>query len=244
MLLAELEVFHSRPIAPTRRIALGRCLLPGPVPAHGPGPGYGGILLGAVCASFGPRLSDESMADAVKLSYELEQGRQIPQPRLRHRLQHDRIGLTRSRQRLYGPGSADADEPLACHFEASRATPNQLLLGAVYAAGLLPMPLRGEAMQAVRLGLVWRGEVGEPLFGYLCDRRSSGRPVRAVSDPVGWAMEILGLDRCVDPPEQAAVQRGFREALRSVHPDLGASNAEAAMRIAELSEARRILLTL
>ena len=76
MLLAELEVFHSRPIAPTRRIALGRCLLP--EPDSGSGPGYGGMLLGAICASFGSKLSDEAMADAVKLSYDLEKGRQVP----------------------------------------------------------------------------------------------------------------------------------------------------------------------
>ena len=241
MLLAELEVFHSRPIAPTRRIALGRCFLPGS--GSGSGPGYGGMLLGAVCASFGSKLSDEAMADAVKLSYELENGRKIPQPRLRNRLQHDRVGLTRSRQRLYGPGPTDADEPLLCQLEASRATPSQLLLGAVYAAGGLPMPFRVEAMQAVRRGMAWRGDVGEPLFAYLCDRRSSGQRARSVSDPVGWALEVLGLDRGGDPPQQAAVQRGFRDALRAAHPDLGASDADAADRIAELSEARRILMT-
>ena len=45
MLLAEFEIFHSRPIAPTRRLALGRLLLP-----VEPTPGFGGILLGAVLA--------------------------------------------------------------------------------------------------------------------------------------------------------------------------------------------------
>ena len=41
MLLAELEVRHSRAVAPTRRVALGRHWLP-----TDPAPGYGGILLG------------------------------------------------------------------------------------------------------------------------------------------------------------------------------------------------------
>ena len=45
MLLAEFEIFHSRPIAPTRRLALGRLMLP-----VEPAPGFGGILLGAVLA--------------------------------------------------------------------------------------------------------------------------------------------------------------------------------------------------
>jgi curved DNA-binding protein CbpA len=63
-----------------------------------------------------------------------------------------------------------------------------------------------------------------------------------VADPVGWALEVLGFEREVEPPQQAAVRRGFREALRAAHPDLGAAETEAADRIAELSEARRILL--
>ena len=43
MLLAELEVWHNRPLAPTRRIALGNLVLP-----VDPAPGFGGLLLGAV----------------------------------------------------------------------------------------------------------------------------------------------------------------------------------------------------
>ena len=47
MLLAELEVWHSRPITPTRRVALGHLVLPAD-----PAPGFGGLLLGAVAAAF------------------------------------------------------------------------------------------------------------------------------------------------------------------------------------------------
>ena len=43
MLLAELEIWHSRPITPTRRVALGHLVLPAD-----PAPGFGGVLLGAV----------------------------------------------------------------------------------------------------------------------------------------------------------------------------------------------------
>ena len=51
--LAELQIFHSRPFAPTRRIALGQSSLP-----VDPAPGPGGILLGAVVAGVegGPEL--------------------------------------------------------------------------------------------------------------------------------------------------------------------------------------------
>ena len=241
MLLAELETFHSRPIAPTRRIAIGRAWLPGS--QDGTGPGFGGLLLGGVCARFGPELSGDLLGEVVQLVHELEQGQSVAQPRLRHRLQQDRVGLTRSRQRLYGSRPGSVDE-LSCEFDGSRATPSQLVLGAAYAAGSAALPVRGEALRAVRRGLAWRGEVGPALFAYLLSGRSSPKPARAVADPVGWALETLGFDREVEMPAEAAVRRGFREALRVAHPDLGAAEAEAADRIAELSEARRILLAL
>ncbi len=239
MLLAELEIFHSRPIAPTRRIAIGRTWLPGS--QDGTGSGFAGLLVGGVCARFGPELSGDLLGEVVQLVHELEQGRPVAQPRLRHRLQQDRVGLTRSRQRLYGtrPGSA---EEFSCEFDSSRATPSQLVLGAAYAASLAASPVRGEALRAVRRGLAWRGEVGPAMFAYLASGRPTPKPARAIADPVGWALETLGFDREVELPAEAAVRRGFREALRAAHPDLGAAEAEAADRIAELSEARRILL--
>ena len=256
MLLAELEIFHSRPIAPTRRISVGKAWLPGP--QDGSGPGFGSLLLGSVCARFGPGLTHDLLGEVVGVVHDLEQGRPVAQPRLRHRLQQDRVGLTRSRQRLFGSskGSSSKDssgadcsddggpiERLVCEFDGSRATPSQLVLGAAYAAGLAAPAVRSEALRAVRRGLAWRGEVGPALFSYLASGQSSSRPARAVADPVGWALEVLGFDREVEMPAQSAVRRGFREALRTAHPDLGAAGADAANRIAELSEARRILLT-
>ena len=241
MLLAELEIFHSRPIAPTRRISIGRAWLPGS--EDGTGPGFGSLLLGGVCARFGPGLSHDLLGEVVDLVHQLEQGQSVAQPRLRNRLQRDRVGLARSRQRLYGGRSGSGDE-FSCEFDGSRATPGQLVLGAAYAAGLAAPLVRGEALRAVRRGLAWRGEVGPALFSYLASGQLSPRPARAIADPVGWALEILGFDSEVELPAQAAVRQGFREALRAAHPDLGAAEAEAADRIAELSEARRILLTL
>ena len=176
------------------------------------------------------------------LVHELEQGRSVAQPRLRHRLQRDRVGLTRSRQRLHGANGDGSAERLTCEFDGSRATASQLVLGSAYAAGLAGPAARTEALRAVRRGLAWRGDLGPALFAYLAAGQRTSRPARAVADPVGWALEVLGFDREVEPPEQAAVRRGFREALRAAHPDLGAAETEAADRIAELSEARRILL--
>lgn len=240
MLLAELEIFHSRPIAPTRRISIGRAWLPGS--EDGSSPGSGSLLLGAVCARFGAGLAPDRLGEVMELVHELEQGRPVAQPRLRHRLQRDRVGLTRSRQRLYGPHGSSSFERLVGEFDGSRATASQLVLGAAYAAGLAGAGVRGEALRAVRRGLAWRGEVGPPLFAYLAVGLPSSKPPGALADPVGWALDVLGFEREFERPGADAVRRGFREALRAAHPDLGAAEAEAADRIAQLSEARRILL--
>ena len=59
-------------------------------------------------------------------------------------------------------------------------------------------------------------------------------------DPIVWALGVLGL-----PPEateRRAVQERFRLLLREAHPDHGGATGDAAQRIGELTEARRILL--
>ncbi len=249
MLLAELEIFHSRPVAPTRRLALGRRWLPGD-PGHR-GPGAGGVLLGAICARFGAELSDDLMSDVFALTEELEQGRRVPQPRLRHRLQKDRVGLTRSVARLHR-----RDEQVVSELEGSRAEPGQLVLGAVYAAGAVPAAGRSEVMRTVRSGLGWRAGLS-PTFAdqafvdHLWSRRFAGGGTDRSSssladedglDPVAWALKVLGLHSDERRPGRAAVQRGFRDALREAHPDHGGAGSGAADRIADLSKARRILL--
>ena len=54
-------------------------------------------------------------------------------------------------------------------------------------------------------------------------------------------MEVLGL-RAGMPVERADVQARFRRLARLAHPDHGAAVAGAAERLAELSEARLLLL--
>jgi hypothetical protein len=56
-----------------------------------------------------------------------------------------------------------------------------------------------------------------------------------------WAMEVLGV-RAGARVDREEVQRRFRRLLRLAHPDHGAADAGAAERIAELSEARELLL--
>ncbi|HEX3539278.1 MAG TPA: hypothetical protein VHT75_02435, partial [Acidimicrobiales bacterium] len=91
MLLAELEIRHSRDIAPTRRVALGELWLP-----TEPAPGFGGILLAGIVAGYVNGLEDDLRDELDALVDDLERGTRIAQPRLRHRFQTDVVGLDRS----------------------------------------------------------------------------------------------------------------------------------------------------
>jgi hypothetical protein len=235
VILAELEVFHSRPIAPTRRVALGRIDLP-----VSPAPGFGGILLGGIVAGHMAELDPELFDDLHRLTLQLQEGHRIPQPRLRHRFQVDRVGLTRSVHRLVGEG-----EDLAFELEDKGAAA-QHILAAVYAAGQLPLVARGRVMDGIRAGMRWVGPLDRGFVAHISGLdRSRAWSTSAFHDPVHWAMDILGLgvvDLADDRPERSEVQRRFRDLLRAAHPDHGGASDRAAERIAELTEARRILL--
>jgi hypothetical protein len=235
VILAELEVFHSRPIAPTRRVALGRSDLP-----VAPAPGFGGLLLGAVVAGHIEALDPELFDDLHRLTLQLQEGHRVPQPRLRHRFQEDRIGLTRSVHRLVGHG-----EDLDFQFEPKGA-PAQHILAAVYAAGRLPLTARARVMDTIRLGMRWTGPLDQGFVAHLSGLgRGRDWSTEAFRDPVQWALGVLELrgdDGPSDVPPRPAVQRQFRDLLRVAHPDHGGSTDAAAQRIADLTEARRILL--
>jgi hypothetical protein len=236
--LAELEIFHSRAIAPTRRVALGDSNLPVEPP-----PGFGGILLGGVVAAHIADIDPDLHPDLMRLTVQLEEGRRIPQPRLRNRLQVDRVGLLRSQFRLVGVG-----EDLSFDFDA-RCTSAQAILGAVYAAGGLEPHLRHVVMSTVRRAMRWVGPVGADLIATLVGLGHTPTAIAAFSNPRDWALTTLGFDAVNGArkngsadPSRGDVQRRFRTLLRDAHPDHGGDSDEAAQRIADLSEARRILL--
>jgi hypothetical protein len=231
MPLAELEVFHSRPIAPTRRVALGRRDLP-----VSPAPGFGGLLLGGIVAAKMPRLDPDLFDDLDRLTHQLEAGMRIPQPRLRHRLQVDRVGLQRSIHRLYGEG-----EELRFEIE-DKGSPAQHVLAAVYAAGELDFGPRALVMATIRKAMRWSGDVDNTLVAHLSGLATHQEWSRsAYQDPIGWAVGVLQL-ATGERPSRTAVQRRFRELVRVAHPDHGGDREGAAHRLAELAEARRILL--
>jgi hypothetical protein len=231
MPLAELEVFHSRPIAPTRRVAIGRRDLP-----VSPAPGFGGLLLGGIVAAKMPGLDPDLFDDLDRLTHQLEAGMRIPQPRLRHRLQVDRVGLQRSIHRLHGEG-----EELRFEVEG-KGSPAQHILAAVYAAGDLELGPRALVMATIRKAMRWSGEVDNALVAHLSGLATHQEWSRsAYQDPIGWAIAVLELAGG-DRPGRKVIQRRFRELVRAAHPDHGGDREGAAHRLAELAEARRILL--
>src|SRR5438270_343039 len=156
MLLSELEIRHSRAIAPTRRVALGDLWLP-----TDPPPGFGGILLAGIVASSVNRLDDDERDGLDGLLAAVERGARILQPQLRYRYQTDVHGLERSHHRLLGQGEAmmlDYDDHGAAMPQA---------LAAVYAAGRLSYKARPDAFRLLRRATRW--EVGNDprLIGFL-----------------------------------------------------------------------------
>jgi hypothetical protein len=222
MLLAELEIWHSRPIAPTRRVALGRQLLP-----LDPAPGFGGHLLGAIVAEHIGELEEDLFEELHRLLADLEAGRRIPQPRLRHRFQLDRHGLARSHHQLHAVG-----ESIHITFEGE-GSPASQVLGAAYAAGTLDPIDRRIVMDVLRRAMRWHGGTQEAMLRHLSGGWAS-------SNPSAWALAVLGFETGV-LPDRRDVQRRFRTLLREAHPDHGGETGGAADRIADLSEARRIL---
>lgn len=231
MLLAELEVWHSRPNTPTRRVALGHLVLP-----VDPPPGFGGLLLGAVVAAHVQAIDTEVLPDLSRLIGEVGRGQRILQPRLFHRYQVDRHGLARSTHRLIGVGE-DLTFELGTH-----GGPLQQILGAVYAVERFDLPTRHAVGEVLRKGMNWNGPVGPSLLAYLAgvsDARASS--IGAMIDPIAWALDVLGFPPGTIKPSKREVTAQFRRRLRDVHPDHGGDRVTASRSIGDLAEARRVL---
>ena len=232
MLLAELEVWHSRPFTPTRRVSLGHLVLP-----VDPPPGFGGILLGAVVAAHLGAIDLDLLPDLHRLVNEVERGQRVVQPRLRHRFQVDRHGLARSTHRLVGRG-----EDISFELE-NNGSPLQQVLGAVYAAERLGPTSRHAVAAVLHKAMRWRGPIGPSLISYLAGVSGArAESLMAFADPIAWALDILGFEPGTVKPTRKEVLSRFRGTLMSVHPDHGGDEGAASKAIGDLAEARRILL--
>jgi len=249
VLLAELNIRHSRRHMPTRRIALGDAYLPLS------GPGWGAVLLGAVVAEHLPELDEEQAELLPRLVHDARDGLSVPRIALRYRLQTDTHGLDRSRHRIVSEAELGAPPSIVLELDRHGAGVPQLL-GAVMAAAALPPSARRTALRAIE------GAIARPVLpdGLVIRRLIEGIPglqpfaPHSVNGDGGggngwagipaerrWAMEVLGLGADMTV-ERHDVQARFRRLVRLAHPDHGASRDGAAERLAELSEARELLL--
>jgi hypothetical protein len=228
VLLAELEIFHTRPVQPTRRVALGHMVLP-----VDPAPGFGGLLLGAVVAAHLDGLDDDHVGDVHRLIDEVGSGQRIVQPRLRHRFQVDRHGLSHSTHRLVGDG-----DDITFDFNTT-GTGLAQVLGAIYAVERLAVEHRRQITPVLQKASRWRGPIGPALVSYLAGRQTTA--LEALADPRGWAMQVLGFAPDGSRPSRREVTKAFRDKMRDVHPDHGGDRHGAAKAMSDLAEARRIL---
>jgi len=249
MVLAELNVRHTRRHMPTRRVALGDTYLPTS------GPAYGAVLVGAVVSEFVGELDEEQLDLVPRLLHDAREGISVPRIALRYRLQTDTHGLDRSRHRIVAEVTPSQHPRIVLELDRhGRADPQ--VIGAVLAAAALPPSGRSIALRAIGAAL------REPVLpaGLTVRRLVHGAPdLRAfvpgaprASGPLvdvwsgipadrRWAMEVLGLAAEM-PVERDDVQARFRRLVRLVHPDHGAETDRAAERLAELREARALLL--
>jgi hypothetical protein len=237
---------------PTRRVALDGVYLPTN------GPGYGGVLLGAVVVEHVGALDEEQQDMLPRLLHDARTGLHVPRIAMRYRLQLDRHGLDRSRHRIIGEELPGGTRQVVLELDRhGRSAPQ--VIGAVMAAAALPDSARSLALRAIdaalRSGSLPEGFVVRRLLegvpglapfapGMRPTPAANGDdPWRGVPAERRWAMEVLGLkaDMVV---ERDDVQSRFRRLARLAHPDHGAASDGAAERLAELAEARGLLLDL
>jgi hypothetical protein len=242
VLLAELNVRHTRRHMPTRRVALGDRVLPAGQP------GYGPILLAAVAAAHVDGLDEEQSQALGPFLRQARGGLSIPRRALRFRLQTDTEGLAQSRHRLLGEGG-----DLILELDVHGQYPVPQVLGAVMAAADLAAYPRALALRAIEQAIRRPGVLPEGIaVRYVTEARARPRPPTGIRVVAGeawwgmpperrWAMEVLGFGPGSEP-ERDEVLRRFRRLVRLAHPDHGGAGNFAGERIVELGEARRVLL--
>ena len=260
MLLAELNIRHTRRHQPTRRVAISDTYLPTS------GSVFGAVLLGAVVAEHLPLLDEEQRELLPRLLHEARNGLSVPRIAMRYRLQTDLHGLDRSRHRI-------VRESVRTILELDRhGRPDPQVVGAVMAAAALPPTARSVALRAIDAAMRRPGVLPEGLevrrllegvpgmrpyapgegpeseewaragrSGGAAGGESDGAQWFGIPADRRWAMEVLGL-RAGTSLERTDVQARFRRLVRLAHPDHGAARDGAAERMSELAEARELLL--
>lgn len=198
-----------------------------------PAPGFGGLLLGAIVAQHLDGVDEDHVADVHRLIGEIAAGTRVVQPRLRHRFQIDRHGLSHSSHRLVGSG-----DDISFDFRTT-GTDLAQVLGAIYAVERLAIDHRRLIVPVLQKAARWRGPIGASMIAYLAGSQSTA--LEALADPRGWAMQVLGFELGDPRPSKREVTKAFRTRMRAVHPDHGGAEIDAAKAMTDLTEARRIL---
>ena len=180
MLLAELEVWHTRPLAPTRRVALGHLVLPADPP-----PG-----LRRLAARRRRRRPHRRRRRGPR-------PRRPPADRARSRWasgSSSRACATASRSTATGSAGRSTSSMArgtSCSFEFdSRGSPLSMLLGAIYAVERLAPESRRVIAPLLHQAMRWRGPIGPALITHLAG--TTAVPLSALADPRAWAMDVLG----------------------------------------------------
>jgi len=244
LLLAELNVRHTRRHMPTRRVALGERVLP---TQH---PGYGPLLLGCVAAVNVDGLDEEQAEAFPAFLRQARGGLSVPRRALRFRLQTDTEGLALSRHRLIGE-----PEGIVVELDIHGRHPVPQVLGTVLAAAAMASYPRLLALRAIERAVEQPGVLPAGItVRYVTEALARPRPTpgaAAKGRPADgwwafpaerrWAMEVFGFGPEASPDRDEVLRR-FRRLVRLAHPDHGGENRWAAERIVELAEARRVLL--
>ena len=255
MLLAELNIRHTRRHMPTRRVAVDHGYLPTS------GAAFGGVLIGAVVAECVPGL-DEEQTDALARLVDVAKRGSSPCPASRSATACSATP-TASTCRVTASPAPRSSRIAAARPRARPARPaGAQVIGALMAASQLPASGRSVAFRFVDAALARPGVLPEGLevrrrYHGLPGMRPPGpappprsgrgradgpRRLGGVPSERRWAMEVLGL-QAGHAIERDDVQRRFRRLVRLAHPDHGGESVGAAERMAELSEAREVLLS-
>jgi hypothetical protein len=227
MVIAELEVFHTRKIAPVRRIALGESNLPSDDSTS-----PGALLIAGVIGALAMSIPGEYHDELDDLLVDVGAGRPAAQPLLRYRFQIDTIGLERSTHRLHDKGDRLVLELDDRSFEH----PMPQVLGAAYAVMRLPLLTRLDAVHLARHAL----RRGDDNIDVLVDWLTSDTAWRQDGTEVRWALRVLGFSG-TSIPKPAVVAKQFRSLVRAAHPDSNGMKANAAEEISRLQDARHVL---
>tara|TARA_Y100001970_G_scaffold84061_1_gene106138 strand:+ start:2573 stop:3196 length:624 start_codon:yes stop_codon:yes gene_type:complete len=202
-----------------------------------PPPGNGPLLLAGVVCRYLRQVDPDFHDDYFTILAKVQRGEKVGQPRLRHRLQKDKVGLARTRHRL-----SSVNGKYRFSFDDGDMAPEQNVLAAAYVIKRFSYSDRPAAMNLLRKAAKWNGDVGEEFLSYLLGQHKDYLGQIGHSDATSWALHTLEITN--PSPSRNEIKQRFRELLRTAHPDTGdlKQNHDAAKRISDLTEARRVLL--